>query len=121
MKKSLLLIAIGVLFIQCKDDDSTGSINIRLENVSSDITFENINFRNKDYGTLSPGDVSEYQSYTKTYSYGYVQIGARDTIFEIIPIDFVGETPLPNGFYTYYMDVNDENNPTRLMLTFTED
>ena len=51
---------------------------------------------------------SEYQEYELAYQYAYVQITSGEEVFVLQPIDFVGETPLPIGLYTYVLNIDEE-------------
>ena len=42
------------------------------------------------------------------YQYAFVEIKSGEDIYVLQPIDFVGETELPIGFYTYKLNINEE-------------
>jgi major membrane immunogen (membrane-anchored lipoprotein) len=127
MKKILILfISIVALFSCSKDDENKLSgLNIRLSNVSQydfknivvNTTTGNVNFEN-----LNSGQKSEYKEFDKAYSYAFVELEIDEGTYTIQPIDYVGETLLDNGNYTYQLDANDSNDQyTRLSLTLIED
>ena len=39
----------------------------------------------------------------------------------IQPIDYVGETPLGIGYFTYHLDIEERNNNMHLSITTTTD
>jgi len=75
-------------------------VYIRLKNVSS-VTFQTSNYNGEEYGVLAPNEVSEYKHFDSSYSYGYFSVTAENEIYEIQPIDFVGEELLDTGYYTF--------------------
>ena len=58
-----------------------------------------------DYGALAVGDFSGYESVDEAYRYAGVDIEAEGGPYNLMPIDYVGETPLPAGRYTYYLSL----------------
>ena len=60
-----------------------------------------------DYGSLPPGRSSDYRPVVQAYGYSLVRVqpaGGSELTFQ--PIDFVGETPLPGGRYTYVLSID---------------
>lgn len=99
---SILLVA---TMISCSKDENT-IVNIRLKNVSS-LDFENATYNNMNYGTLMPGQASEYKQFESSYSYGTVSIIIGDSTYGWQPIDFVGEQLLETGNYTFEYDFDE--------------
>ena len=79
---------------------------VRIQNVSTS-DFENIIVGEHDYGALSAGAFSEYADLGVAYTYNYVELTADGAEFVIQPIDYVGETPLGVGYFTYQVDITD--------------
>lgn len=115
MKKIFLLFVMGVLF-SCSNDTTsdtiipqTSSVQIRIQNASP-YKFENIivNTYNKDvsYENLIPNQKSVFKTFDLAYSYAFVQLQINGKTYTIQPVDFVGETPLENGNYTYKITAN---------------
>ncbi|SNR42495.1 hypothetical protein SAMN04488009_1594 [Maribacter sedimenticola] len=104
MKQILILIFAICLFSNCSKDDSNNDVNIRLSNVT-DMDFENIIVNTTNYGNLKSNQVSEYKNFNKAYRYAYVELNIGEETYIIQPIDYVGETPLTNGNYTYQLDL----------------
>jgi len=127
MKKILLLLISIATLIGCSNDDSnnTSEINIRLSNVSP-FDFQNIavdtstgitNFEN-----ISAQEKTAYKTFQTAYRYAFVQLEINGEIYILQPIDYVGETPLENGNYTYQIDANDtQEQYGRLSLTLIVD
>ncbi len=125
MKKILILIFAISLFSNCSEDDTNNDVNIRLSNVS-DSDFENIivNTTTGDinYGNLKSREVSEYKNFNKAYRYAYVELNIGEKTYTIQPIDYVGETPLNDGNYTYQLDlVSYEEGFLDLTITLIEE
>ncbi|WP_424000760.1 hypothetical protein [Maribacter sp. IgM3_T14_3] len=125
MKKILILIFAICLFLNCSKDDSNNDVNIRLSNVS-DSDFENIIVNtttgDTNYGDIKSNQVSEYKNFNKAYRYAYVELNIGEETYTIQPIDYVGETPLTNGNYTYQLDlVSYEEGFLDLTITLIEE
>ncbi len=111
MKKQLILFLSIVTFFSCsKDDNDPSELMIRLSNVSQ-YDFENIVVNtttgNVSFEDLMSGQKSEYKIFNKAYSYAFVELEINEITYSLIPIDYVGETPLENGKYTYQLDLDD--------------
>lgn len=95
----------------CNEDPN--KINIRILN-QSDYDFCNVTLNpaeeRTNYGAIAKGDLSCYRSYDLAYDYAYVKLYIDNQEFVIQPIDYVGEEPLTNGFYTYEIDIIDFEN-----------
>jgi len=76
------------------------AVLVRVQNVSA-VRYDSVNLMSRELGTVSPGDFTRYETYDRAYHYGYVRVFVDGNKRELIPIDFVGETPLRNGKYTY--------------------
>ena len=115
----MLLLAVG-----CSSDDDV-EVYIRLENVSSH-NYENITVNTwnnpLDYGNLGTGEVSDYQMVTKAYRYAFVELEIDGETYTIQPIDYVGESTLGSGYYTYQIDASDITEQYgRLTISLVED
>jgi hypothetical protein len=60
------------------------------------------------YGSLRPGADSSYKPAGAAYRYARLEarLNGRRIMFQ--PIDYVGETRLPSGYYTYTITVDPE-------------
>ena len=106
--------------LSCTDrDDDLVAVNIRLKN-ASDLVFDSVlvGESQEPYTNISPDDYSDYQEIETAYTYAFIQITSGEEVFTLQPIDFVGETPLPFGFYTYELDVSDTG---EVLLNFVID
>jgi hypothetical protein len=50
---------------------------------------------------LAPGEVSNYEAHDGAYAYGALRVTGNGTVRRLQPIDYVGESPLSPGKYTY--------------------
>ena len=108
MKKLLASVLLASsLMISCTDqDDDLDSVNVRIKNNSSFVFDEVIvGAAMEPHLNIAPGSFSNYFVYEEAYRYAYIEITSGEETFVLQPIDFVGETPLPIGFYTYELDV----------------
>lgn len=104
---SVVLLLVMVCFGCTDRDDSVTMANIRVKNVSS-INFDSVQVGAEDkiHENVAPNGFSEYLEYETAYSYDYIKItSGEEGVFILQPIDFVGETPLTPGFYTYELNV----------------
>ncbi|MDG1023380.1 MAG: hypothetical protein P8O72_04985 [Flavobacteriaceae bacterium] len=127
MKKLLILtIAVTVFFGCSKDSDAnTSEVYIRLSNIS-EYNFKNIvvntSTGNVDFENIDSGQMSQYKNFETAYQYAFVELEIEGRIHTIQPIDYVEETPLEDGYYTYQIDANDSQEQYgRISLTIIED
>ena len=76
----------------------------------------------KEFEDLDPGEQSGYKIFDLAYRYAFVELVIEGDTFTLQPIDYVGESPLPHGNYTYAIDADDSQDRfTRLSLTLITD
>lgn len=121
MKNFLLGIAIlSAILISCTDrDDEVAVVNLRIKNEST-LLFEEVQVGEalEKHSNVGPDEFSPYFEYETAYTYGYIEIKSGEETYILQPIDFVGENPLPPGFYTYNLDISTEG---EVILHFTID
>jgi hypothetical protein len=54
-----------------------------------------------EFGTIAPGETTEYHAVEKSYSYARIDASVGGKPGRVQPIDFVGESLLPPGKYTW--------------------
>ena len=131
MRKIFLLLFIGVL-ASCSSDTTsdtpipqTSSVQIRIQNAST-YKFENIMVitysKTTNYGNLDSNQKSAFKTVGLAYKYAFVELQINGKTYTIQPIDYVGETPLENGNYTYKITANSSlNQYQKLSLEFIKD
>jgi len=123
MKNSLLLIFALLMIVGCSKDEpeANGKVWIRIQNVSEfDFTSVSVNTGGgeNNYGDLDAHRFSVYKAFESAYRYAYVQVKIDGETFTIQPIDYVGETLLDPGYYTYKVNAVETGDQfTRLSLT----
>ncbi|UPY77781.1 hypothetical protein FH581_002650 [Leptospira weilii] len=80
--------------------------SIRVLN-DSDFNFKNVQVADKNFGDIAAHQHSDYKSFEIAYRYNYVKLFIKDQEFVIQPKDYVGETPLGMGKFTYLLRVTD--------------
>lgn len=120
--KSILssLFLTGLLCMSCTDrDDEVNLVNIRIKNISG-ITYDEVQVGEQEilHMNIAPGDFSQYLEYEAAYQYAYISIKSGEETYVLQPIDYVGETTLPVGFYTYALDITEEG---EVLLVFSPD
>ena len=91
----------------------TFKTNVRIENIS-DYDFEKVSLKpelNEGYAEeIKSGEKSCYWAFDYAYRYAYVKLEINGEEFVLQPIDYVGETKLGDGSFTYLIDVTDIDN-----------
>lgn len=126
MKKIIILFVTIVTLFSCSKDNVNNEVKIRLSNVSQ-YDFKNIIVNTTtgyvNFLDLESGQKSEYKDFDKAYRYAFVELEIDGETYTLQPIDYVGETLLENGNYTYQIDANDTINDqySKLSLKLIED
>lgn len=96
-----------------------GSVEIRVAN-RSDRDFERVvaTFEpdRVDYGAVAKGATSKYHKVQQAYRYALVEVTAGGQTFRFHPIDYVGETLLEPGRYTYALNIESSDNTVTIDL-----
>lgn len=121
MKKAFfLLISAFLLLNGCSKKETIDAVLIRVKNAST-LTFTNVYVNTSggenNYGDLAAGQISEYKEFTYAYPYAYVRFEIDGQTRQLQPIDYVGESLLDNGKYTYELTVDPVNGNVGLVLT----
>jgi len=105
-----IILVISTAFIGCQKDNEAApaGVEIRIEN-SSVYIYENVIVNGLAYGDISAGESSTYAEHQLAYSYGDVDITIDGKLYELIPVDYIGETPLNIGKYTYIIGADSTN------------
>ena len=98
--------AVGPLFVKGKE--VVHSSSIRIINASG-VDLENVIVGGKSYGNIKQGESTSYKTWDIAYSYSSVSVYATGKRYQIIPEDYVGETPLGSGKFAYILSFNKEN------------
>lgn len=121
MKNKILLplLVLVLTIFSCDDrDDNLEAVNIRIKNIS-EVTYTMVQVNGDAenvHSDITSGEVSEYFEYETAYAYASILIEADGKTYTLQAIDYVGETPLPLGFYTYELNIIEENNGVELKL-----
>ncbi|HLT50427.1 MAG TPA: hypothetical protein VKZ93_00645 [Arenibacter sp.] len=110
MKQLVFLLMSLFLLMGCTDrDDDLDGVYIRIKN-ESNITYDLVRVGEADklHENIAPGAFSGYLEYRTAYSYAYISIDSGDENYLFQITDFVGETPLEHGFYTYALNISEE-------------
>lgn len=107
----LMLLAFSLGSQSC---DKTKMVLIRIENATghaiTDI-FVSAPEDDHHYGSLGNGATSDYKAYEKAYRYAFCTFRIDGDEFTIQPIDYVGESLLEPGKYTYRLTISDLESP----------
>ncbi len=91
-----------------------GGVQIRLVN-NSPFAFDevevNFSAQNESYGSLAVGAATGYRSVRLAYRYAYVRVRSGNKTVVQQPIDYVGETALAPGRYSYVIELTTLDEP----------
>lgn len=88
---------------------TVAAVQIRIRN-ASDVDFTDVyaifpRGEKVHYGPIPAGSASDYEAVEQAYSYSYLEVVAGGKRYKYQPIDFVGESELPIGRYSYALDL----------------
>jgi hypothetical protein len=118
-----LILLLSLLSWGCGIIGPDSPVEVRVRN-ESDLTFdEGVIYFHMDSITfpgLQPGESTPYKEVERAYDYATAQVVTGADTARLQVIDFVGETPLDGGEYTYVLAFF-EGNPTSLIQIFQKD
>jgi heat shock protein HslJ len=84
-------------------------IGVRIRNTSS-VDFSDVyavfpNGKKVHYGPVAAGGTSKYEPVLEAYSYTSLTVKAGGRTYVYQPVDYVGESVLPNGQYSYALNL----------------
>lgn len=112
--------------MNCSKDETTPSseVRIRLSNVS-EFDFKNITVNTSSgdirFEDIGSGEMTEYKVFAKACRYAFVKLEAEGSTCGLQPIDYVGETPLEPGNYTYVINASLQEQNCALTLALIEE
>lgn len=81
---------------------------VRIRNVSG-FDYDGLQVGDETYGRLPAGAETRYREFDTAYRYNYVRLEIEGDEMILQPIDYVGETPLGPGRFTYEVRVIDRS------------
>lgn len=116
MKQLAVLLVVTVLILcSCSEAENPTGVLIRVEN-SSTVDFQDIIISSGagqvEFRNVAGGAKSGYKSFETAYRYGYVKLNTEGKELVMQPFDYVGETPLSPGFYTYKLGLENSGSST---------
>jgi hypothetical protein len=119
------IVLLGLIAGGCTtaQESSAGGVEVRVANRSDrDFDQVDVTFTSKkvSYGPVAKGATSEYRTVQEeAYRYALVVVTAGGEELRFQPIDFVGETPLAPGRYTYALNI--DPNDRQVTIDLIED
>ena len=114
MHRLLILTTVFLLIAPgCDSPTSHGEeVLIRIQN-SSNYTMTSIKVafpkEEVSYGDLVSGAKSDYKTISGAYRYAFISTVVEEKLLAIIPIDYVGESLLEPGLYTYKLYIHEDS------------
>ena len=113
MKVAGTLTLLFLFFSSCGiQDGEPNGVFIRVQN-NSDVNFEEVSVQSGNaeqaFGDILSRTSSDYRQFDYAFRYGAVWLNAEGVALSLIPIDYVGETPLRDGYYTYRIGLSSAN------------
>ena len=99
MKQVCALLAFILLASAASTSNAT---EIRIRNDST-VELKNVVVGDKKYGDIKPGRTTDYQHWEGAYRYSFVSLLANSKPLTLQPIDYVGESLLGEGKFTYIL------------------
>lgn len=100
---SSTLIAVAILvaiILMFRGNQHVEMSMIRVAN-DTGVQLQNVRVNDVPFGDVPVNGVSRYQPLTPAYRYASLRLEVAGQKFESIPDDYVGETPLGKGNFTY--------------------
>ncbi len=108
----IVFLMVFSLFQSCRKDE-IGPNDIKLKNVTA-LTFTDIHVENpdgsNDYGTLAPGETSDYIRFDKAYNKADISLKIGDDVYNTEAVNFTALVPLVKGKLTYDVSIKDTLN-----------
>jgi hypothetical protein len=93
--------------VERADTDAAPAVQIRIRN-GTNVDFDSVEVRFPNqtgrFGAVAVGETSGYRRVNGAYRYAYVEARAGDKRYVVQPIDYVGESLLAEGRYTYSLE-----------------
>lgn len=110
-----------IIVLACSDSTGPSDVQVRIANLSQ-FAFESVDVvfprDSVDYGTVAAHSTTAYQGVEVAYRYALIIVHVSGQEMRLQPIDYVGESELRPGRYTYALNVDVEG---RLTLAFQSD
>lgn len=118
--QSSLVVVVLALCLGCTSASGPADgVEIRVANQSG-VDFERLDVTfpsgKVEYGRLAAGAMSGYRRVEKAYRYAQVEAMRGGETLTLQPQDYMGETPLSPGHYTYTIGMDESGNTLTLDL-----
>ncbi len=119
MRKALLglWVTVAMASAGCSTEPDDGDVMIRVENASA-IGFDAVTHAGAIVGPIDAGGRTDYRSVERAYQHESVEVRVGTVFYTLMLIDRF-EPALPNGRYTYVLDLIEGSGPGGLSLTVT--
>lgn len=113
LERLIVLAFSALLFGGCKSTSvsTIDEVMIRIHNkspYSMEEVFVSFPEEEIHYGNILPGEESTYHEVAKAYRYAYIETVVDAKKLAVVPIDYVGESLLKPGLYTYELGIDEQ-------------
>ena len=111
--KKLKWVWLAILLVSCTEGDKKQEVMIRVQNLSN-YDYENVVVSSGGpeylFGNIAAQETSDYILFENAYRYAYVKVEIEGEFLVLQPVDYVGESNLKSGNYTYQIGVTGSGN-----------
>lgn len=113
MKIRIVPYLLFFFFTSCGiQDGRPNGVFIRVQN-NSDVNFSNVIVQSGNvengFGMINARSSSDYKKFEYAFKYAAVWLSAEGHEYSLIPSDYMGESPLRAGYYTYRVGLSSAN------------
>jgi hypothetical protein len=124
MSKIIASLALTAVLVGCDTLDIGGTTEVRVEN-GSPLTFDAVSYwaggNEVSHGALASGDSTPYVEANGAYGYTTTQVVVGADTVRLQVIDYVGETPLVSGRYSYVLRIEGQPGSRTLLQELRHD
>lgn len=118
-----LVFGLVALMVAAGCDSPFGAVDgveLRVYN-NTDYRFDNVTVNGVGFGSVPSGEYSSFEIVEGAYHYGAVGVDINGKHLALWPIDYVGETPLEPGRYTYFLSADTGSSSLHLLFLEGDD
>lgn len=116
----VLAFAALVVFFAAPAAPTSPASHVRIRNDTKHAFYQVI-VNGRHFGSIDAGKSSEYQELTQAFRYAKISLVTEKREIQLVPDDYVGETPLGRGRFTYALTLNEGDRPYQIVINVEQD